>query len=46
MIQQRNFVTYLLLNIITCGIYRFHCLFIMSLHINSMVEDVGRSTDP
>ena len=46
MIEQRNFVTFLLLNIITCGIYGWYYIYTMTRDINTMVGDDGRNTDP
>ena len=46
MIEQRNFVTFLLLNIITCGIYGWYYIYTMTRDINTMVGDDGRCCCP
>ena len=46
MIQQRNFVTFLLLSLITCGIYTWYFLYTMTWDLYTLVGDDGRTTDP
>lgn len=46
MIQQRNFWMYLLLNIVTCGLYSWYFLYTTTRDINTMVGDDGRNTEP
>ena len=46
MIQEKNFVTVLLLSIVTCGIYAFYYYYVMTQDINTMVGDDGQNVDP
>lgn len=46
MIQQRNFVTFLLLNLITCGIYSFYFIYTATRDINTLVGNDGRNVEP
>ena len=46
MIQQRNFVTLLLLNIVTCGIYSLYFIYTAPRDINTLMGDDGRNTEP
>lgn len=46
MIQARNFVTILLLNIVTCGIYGLYYMYSITQDMNTMVGNDGRNTDP
>lgn len=46
MIQQRNFVTFILLSLVTCGIYTFYFIYTTTRDINTMVGNDGRNTEP
>ncbi len=46
MVQQKSFLTFLLLSIITCGIYSYYYLYRMTQDINQMAGDDGYYTDP
>lgn len=46
MIQARNFVTVLLLSIITCGIYGIYYMYTITQDMNTMVGNDGRNTEP
>ena len=46
MIQTRNFVTILLLNIITCGIYGLYYMYTVTQDMNTMAGNDGRNTEP
>ena len=44
MVQQKSFLTFLLLSIITCGIYSLYYLYRMTKDINQMAGDDGYYT--
>lgn len=46
MIEQRNFVTVLLLSIVTCGIYMFYYYYTTTRDINTMIGNDGKNTEP
>jgi len=46
MIQTRNFVTILLLNIITCGIYGLFYMYTVTQDLNTMVGNAGHNVEP
>ena len=46
MIEQRNFVTLILLSIVTCGIYTYYFIYTATRDINTMVGDDGHNVDP
>lgn len=46
MIQQRNFITVILLSLITCGIYFYYYMYQLTKDLNQMAGDDGYFTDP
>ncbi len=46
MIEKRNFWMFLLLSMVTCGIYTYYFLYTTTRDINQMIGDDGRNTDP
>ena len=46
MIKKKDFVTVLLLTIVTCGIYGYYYYYVMTRDINKMVGNDGKGTEP
>ena len=46
MIQTRNFVTILILNLVTCGIYGLYYMYTVTQDMNTMVGNDGHHIDP
>lgn len=45
MIQRRDFVTYLLLSIITCGVYSYYFIYTTTNDLNRMAGDDGKTVN-
>lgn len=46
MLEQKNFVTVLLLSIVTCGLYMFYYYYVMTRDLNTLVGNDGKNTEP
>ena len=46
MIKRRDFITYLLLSLVTCGIYSLYFLYTVTMDMNTMSGDDGNYVDP